>query len=160
MGIGIGINFTVIGLGLAWRARLRGVLLLDAGPLEAPILSRNVVAYVPLAAVFVYLWLQSTRAGPYPLVMMTAACAGILVMVVVTKRRVHLRFTDQGVCYLGLIRWSEIRSYRWRKNPEGAEQLEIYASRRGRYATVTFPIPAIYREGIAEILTAHLPRGS
>lgn len=160
LGIGFGINFAVIAMSLAWRARLRGRLLLDAGPLEGPLLSHDVVAYVPLALMLAILWFRSRSAGPELLVMMVMACAGLLVVVVVMKKGVRLRFTDQGVCFLGLIRWGQILSYRWARNPEGGERLELHISMRRGSTWATYAVAAMYREPIAELLAAHVPRGA
>jgi hypothetical protein len=160
MGSGFVITFTVVGLGVAWRARRRGHLLLDTGLLEQPVLTRNLADYLPLALLLVGTWLWSMRVGPEPLVILALALAGILAVVVVMKKRIHLRFTDQGICLFELIKWSEIRSYRWNRKPEGGEELELYVSRRGWDSTICYPIPAMHREGVAEILAAQVPSGS
>lgn len=159
-GIGFGITFAVVALGLAWRTRRRGNLLLDAGALEEPVLSSNLATYIPLAIVLAIVWLRSRSEGPEPLVIMALALAGVLAVVFVLKKRTRLRFTDQGICFVGLIKWDEIRSYRWDKNPEGGEELELGISMKGRSFTINYPIHAIYRERVAEILAAHVPRAS
>jgi hypothetical protein len=159
-GIGFGITFAVVALGLAWRARRRGNLLLDTGALEGPVLSRNLATYIPLVIVLAVVWLRSRSEEPHPLVMMALAIGGVLAVVFILKKRTRLRFTDQGVCFVGLIKWGEIRSYRWDKNPEGGEELELGISMKGRSSTISYPIPAIYRERVAEILAAHVPRAS
>jgi uncharacterized protein (TIGR03382 family) len=159
-GIGLGITFAVVAMGLAWQGRRRGNLLLDTGALEGPVLSRNLAAYIPLVIVLAFVWLRSRSEGPHPLVMMALAFGGVLAVVFVLKKRTRLRFTDQGICFVGLIKWGEIRSYRWDENPEGREELELGISTRGRSSTVSYPIPAIHRERVAEILAAHVPRAS
>lgn len=160
IGIGFGIVFTGVALGLAWRARRRGNLLLDVGPLEEPVLSRNPFTYIPLAIILAVAWLRSRREGPYSLVMLALAIGGVLAVVFVLKKRTRLRFTDQGICLLGIIRWGQVRSYRWDKNPEGGDELELGISTKGRSFTIGYPIPAIYRESVAEVLAAHVPRAS
>lgn len=156
-GIGFGITFAVVALGLAWRARRRGNLLLDTGTLGEPVLSRNPATYIPLVIVLAVVWLLSRSEG---LAMMALAIGGVLAVVFVLKKRTRLRFTDQGICFDGLIKWGEIRSYRWDKNPEGGEELELGISIKGRDSAISYPIPAIYRERVAEILAAHVPRAS
>ena len=160
MGIGFGITFTIVALGMTWNARRRGHLLLDTGVLEQPVLTRNLADYFPLMIALVGVWLWSRRVGPYPLVMTALALVGVLAVVLVMKKRTHLRFTDQGICYVGVIKWGEIRSYRWSKNPEGGEELELYVSRKGRNSIIGYPIPLMHREPVAEILAAHVPGGS
>ncbi|HET9253378.1 MAG TPA: hypothetical protein VFP58_14785, partial [Candidatus Eisenbacteria bacterium] len=103
-------------------------------------------------------WLWRRSEG---LVMAALASGGVLAVVVVFKKRTHLRFTDQGICYDGLLKWGEIRSYRWDRSPEGGEQqLEMDISTKGQSLTISYPIPAMYRERVAEILAAHVPRAS
>ena len=160
LGIGFGIVFGITGLSLAWRARRRGNVLLDTGPLEEPVLSGNLVAYIPLAILLAFVWFRSTKEGPYPLVMTSVALVGVLAVVYVMKKRTHLRFTDQGICLLGIVKWGEIDSYRWAKDPEGGDVLGVHLSRKGRSGTIGYPIPATYRERVEEILAAHVPRGS
>jgi hypothetical protein len=159
-GVGFGITFAVVALGLAWRTRRRGNLLLDTGALEGPVLSRNLATYIPLVILLAVVWLRSRSEGSQPLVMMAVAIGGLLVMVFVLKKRTRLRFTDQGICFVGLIKWGEIRSYRWDKDPEGGEELELGISKKGRSFTITYPIPMIYRERVAEVLAAHVRRAS
>jgi len=156
MGIGFGIVFGGTTLGLAWQARRRGDLLLDTGPLEVPLLSRNPVTYLPVAIVLAYAWFRSRTVG---VVMMTIALGGMLAVLVVLKKRTRLRFTDQGICFLGFIQWSEIRSYRWEQNPKGDDVLVIEAWRRGRNATISYPIPLIFHGRVADILAAHVHDG-
>jgi hypothetical protein len=159
-GIGFGITFTVVALGLAWRTRRRGNLLLDTGALDEPVLSRNLATYIPLVILLALVWLRSRSAGPEPLIMMALALVGVLAVVFVLKKRTRLRFTDQGICFVGFIKWGEIQSYRWDKDPEGSEELVLGISRKGRSFTIGYPVPAIHRERVAEILAAHVPRAS
>ncbi len=56
MGIGFGITFTIVALGVAWNTRRRGHLLLDTGVLEQPVLTRNLADYVPLMIALVGVW--------------------------------------------------------------------------------------------------------
>lgn len=160
MGIGFGITFGIVSLGIAWRARRRGRLLLDAGALEEPLLSRNPIAYVPVAIALAGAWLWSRSGGPYPLVAVAVAFAGVLAVAVVMKKRIRLRFTDQGICFVRLIRWGEIHSYRWDKNPEGGEELVLHLSGKGRNSIISYPIPVMHREHVAEILAAHVASGA
>lgn len=160
MGIGFGIVFSVTALGLAWQARRRGNLLLDTGALGEPVLSRNLLTYIPLAILLAIVWLRSRSEGPEPMVIMALTTGGLLAVVVVLKKRTHLRFTDRGICFVGLVKWGEIRSFRWDRDPEGGEHLELDISKKGRSSTVSYPIPVMYRERVAEILAAHVPRAS
>ena len=157
MSIGFGITFAVVAMGIAWRARRRGHLLLDTGVLEEPLLSRNLAAYIPVAILLAGAWLWSRGVG---LVMMSVGLAGVLAVVVVMKRRIHVRFTDQGICFVGFIKWGEIGSYRWDKDPEGGEELELHISTNGRNSNISLPISMMYRERVAEILAAHVPRSA
>jgi hypothetical protein len=92
--------------------------------------------------------------------MMSVGLAGVLAMVVVMKRRIHVRFTDQGICFVGFIKWGQIVSYRWDRNPEGGEDLELHISTNGRNSNISLPISMMYRERVAEILAAHVPRSA
>ena len=158
--ISFGIVFTVVSLGLAWQARLRGLLLLDAGRLQEPVLSSHPIAYIPVALLLVYAWFESKRPGSLPFLGMVAEIVGLLVVVVVMKKRVHLRFTDQGVCLLGIIRWSEIRSHRWVEGSGGIARLDLAVSKKKRNYTVAFAISAIHRERIEGILAANVSSGT
>ena len=60
----------------------------------------------------------------------------------------------RGICFAGLIKWGEIGSYRLDKNPEGGEELTLHLSPKGRHSNISFPIPAMHRERVAEILAA------
>ena len=155
MGIGFAIVFGVTALGLAWRTRTRGHLLLDTGALGGPFLSSNPVAYLPALVLFIGAWIWSRSA----VVILAIASVGVLAVTYVLKKRTHLRFTDQGICFIGLLKWDQIRSYRWNRIPGAAEELEeleLGISMKGRDSTSRCPIPMIYRERVAEILAAHV----
>ena len=152
MAIGFAIVFGVTALSLAWRTRLRGNLLLDTGALGGPFLSSNPVAYLPALVLFVGAWIWSRSA----VVMLAIASVGVLAVTYVLKKRTHLRFTDQGICFVGLLKWGQIRSYRRHNLPGGGEDLEFHISMKGRDSTFRCPIPAIYRQRVAEILADHV----
>lgn len=156
MGIGFGITFTVVSLGIAWQTRRRGTLILDAGVLEGPVLSRKPVDYLSLVVLFAGTWLWSKRVGPYPLVMMPLALVFVLAVVFVMKKKTHLRFTDQGICYVGLLKWAEIHSYRWEENPEGGKELVLEVSTKLPYVPSSYRISGIHHERVEEVLAAHV----
>jgi hypothetical protein len=156
MGIGFVLVFGVTSLGLAWRTRRRGHLLLDTGPLGTRFLSRNPVTYLPAAAAFAVVWIWG---GKYSLILLAVASAGVLAITYVLEKRTRLRFTDQGICFVGLLEWSRIRSYRWHEIPGGGEELEVDFSMKRRGSSFRCPIPAIYRARVAEILASHVQHG-